>query len=206
MKRKTPARKTRKTTVSIPRILESGGSVTGGTGDIKPAILTLATQNASAVAQYISSQFAFPVPRFGTAKDKATITELLWIHYYLGFGDLADIANTHAAFLSTNPNLRTDGTTCTSATLQEDLLDPTVFGFAMDNVTVTTSGAMQHLAPLVVDLTDRNGNGILIATDRITLYYGDIGGTNVSRAIAKIAYRIVDVGLEEYVGILASQQ
>jgi len=186
--------------------LAGGGSYTGGTGDIKPQILTFATGVAPAVAQYVTNQLAFPVPRFGTSSKKATITEILWVDWYIGLADLGDTSQTQLAFLSTNAGIRSDGDACTSATFTADVIDPTVFAAVMDNITLTTSGSTKHMLPIRVDLTDQNGNGLLIATDRLAIYGGNIGGTNASDYIAKIAYRLVDVGIEEYVGILASQQ
>jgi len=198
--------KRRRTTTRTTLAREGGGSFTGGTGDIKPAILTLGTGKPAGADDYATAQIAFPVPRFGTSKNKATITELLWVDWYMAIEDIGDELGTYAAFLSTDPNLHATSDTCTSATLALDIVEPSVFAYVLRNYSVTTSGGRTKEMPIRVDLTDSNGNGLLIATDRIAVYGGNIGGTTVGNYICKVAYRLVDVGIEEYVGILASQQ
>lgn len=183
----------------------SGGSVTGGTGDIKPQILTALTGTATAVATYIVNAIALPVPRFGTTKGRSTIFEILWVDWYIGILDQSDQINTKFAFLSTSTN-RNDGETATQASFVVDLSDPRVFGAVYRSKNQLTSGTDHLDLPLRVNLTDENGNGVLVATDRLLVVGGDIAGTAADNYVAKIAYRLVDVTLEEYIGIVQSQQ
>jgi len=183
---------------------KSGGSVTGGTGDVKPQLLTLTTGTAGAVDDYVLASIALPVPRFGGSKNKATIFEFLWCDWYLGIEDLADSGNTVWGWLSTAPT-RADAETSTLVTLAEDLLDPRCFAPAIRHSKLVTSGATIEQLPQRVDLTDSNGNGYLVATDKLVINCGAVGNTIAVSAVAKVAYRLVDVGIEEYVGIVQSQ-
>ncbi len=183
----------------------SGGSVTGGTGDIKPQILTVSTSATAGADDYAVSQVNLPVPRFGTMKTKATVFEVLRIDYYIGMIDATDTQIVSAAYMSTQA-LRTQNDTCTAATLNADVLDPVVFGFVMWANAITTSGGIVKKFPVSYDFTDQNGNGIIIATDRLFFHVGSVANTNVSTQTAKILYRLVNIGITEYVGIVQSQQ
>lgn len=70
---------------------------------------------------------------------------------------------------------------------------------------VTTSGADLLEMPLRMDLTDKNGFGQLVATDRVNISGVSSG---MSAAVVfewRIYYRYVTVGAEEYIGIVQSQ-
>lgn len=183
----------------------SGGSKTGGTGDVKPNILTLSTGTAGAVAQYVTSSVALPVPRFGSQKNLSTIFELLAVDWYLQLENIADTTSTDWAWLSTAIT-RSDAETSTLATLVADVADPRAFAVCIVGKTFTTSGAGVQEMPIHIDLTDNNGNGFLIATDRLNITSGNAGGAAAGTTFAKILYRLVNVGVEEYVGIVQSQQ
>ncbi len=60
--------------------------------------------------------------------------------------------------------------------------------------------------PIVIDTTDTDGNGILVATDRLFIVGGNLSGIVAATYVAKIMYRLVEVGITEYVGIVQSQQ
>lgn len=55
-------------------------------------------------------------------------------------------------------------------------------------------------------MTDGAGHGVLVATDKIYMLTASLAATGAQEAIVKILYRLVDVGLEEYIGIVQSQQ
>jgi len=182
----------------------SGGSVTGGTGDIKPQLLTLTTGTAGAVDDYVTASIALPVPRFGGSKNKATIFEFLWVDWYIGMENSADNSYSQWAWLNTAPT-RADAETSTLSSAVVDVLDPRAFAFALESRALTTSGITQTSYPQRIDLTDQNGNGYLVATDKLVVTCGAAGNTAAVSAVAKVAYRLVDVGIEEYVGIVQSQ-
>jgi len=189
----------------MKRARTSGGSVTGGTGDVKPQIVTLTTPNVGSTNTYAVAQQPLPVPRFGTMKTKATIMEILKVWWYLGLRDANDVSNTKWAFLSTAA-VRSQGELASLLSSEGDAENSTVFAMVVQDQTLIVSGAHQTLDPITIDLTDNNGNGVLIAVDKIFLTYGEVGGSIVSRSTAKLLYRLVNVGVTEYVGIVQSQQ
>jgi len=101
---------------------------------------------------------------------------------------------------------RTTGSVSTLASAEGDVAEPRTFAFVIQNRTIITEGSSGIQYPIRIDLTDRNGNGILVATDRIVITQGSVGNTALGGAIAKIGYRLVNVGIKEYVGIVQSQQ
>ena len=180
--------------------------LTGGTGDVKPQILTITTGIAPALDDYVTSQSALPVPRFGAMKTKATIFELLSVKWYLSPENSTDATNnTQFAMLSTVVT-RGSGDTSTLQTFQEDIQDPRNFAIVMDTQVLSTNGAWVKDLPMFIDLTDGNGNGVLIATDKLVITGGSISPASVGTYTAKVLYRLVNVGITEYVGIVQSQQ
>jgi len=198
-KRKTKTKKARRKSVG------DMGSKTGGTGDVKPQILTLTTGLPQAIDTYTVDQSILPVPRFGPTASKATIFEVLWVHWYLAIRDVADGLFTKWAWLSTITG-RSTGDVASLASAEGDVAEPRTFAFVLQNRTIIVQGSSSIQYPIVIDLTDRNGNGILIATDRIVITSGQFANTALGGTIAKIGYRLVNVGIKEYVGIVQSQQ
>ena len=62
------------------------------------------------------------------------------------------------------------------------------------------------MLPISIDMSDGLGNGTLIATDRIFVIGGSANNASVGSVTGKILYRMRLVGIEEYVGIVQSQQ
>ncbi len=189
----------------MKRARTSGGSVTGGTGDVKPQILTICSGIAGAINDYAVRQVALPVPRFGTLKNKATIIEFLSLSWYLAPEDMADTSNQAIGFLTTS-SARSDGDTITVNSIGQDIIDPLTFGMVVENRLLAVDGTAATQMPITYDLTDKNGNGILIATDKIFVVGGSVGGTNAGNYTCKALYRLVNVGITEYVGIVQAQQ
>jgi len=190
----------------MKRARTSGGSVTGGTGDVKPQILTLTTGIAGAADDYVTAQLALPVPRFGGMKTKATIFELLRVDWYLSPENLGDAtANQQWAFLST-VSTRASGDTSTLTEMVNDILDPRTFGLVSMSMLISTNGGNVQQFPIQVDLTDNNGNGILVATDKLVITGGSVSPASAGSYLCKVLYRLVNVGITEYVGIVQSQQ
>ncbi|KKK78384.1 hypothetical protein LCGC14_2844120 [marine sediment metagenome] len=187
------------------RKLNSGGSVTGGTGDVKPQVFTMNTGTAPAIDDYVINTTVLPVPRFGTMKTKATVFEILWVDWYLNIVNIQDNQATEIGFLTTNTN-RSDGETSTLGSFAADLLDPRTFAPAITSNTLTTSGAAAKRYPIRINMTDSNGNGMLIATDRLVVVGGGVGNATAGDYVAKVGYRMTNIGIAEYVGIVQSQQ
>ncbi len=199
-----PRRKRRRTSVTH---VHGGGSVTGGTGDVKPQILTLTTADLGAEDDYVVAEIALPVPRLGHYLGHSSVFEFLKVWFYVNIKDTADVLSNNFICLSTT-QIRTSGDTCTLTTIQEDIQNTRVFAASLESRFFTTNGMTHRTLPLTIDLTDSNGNGVLIATDKIHLTGGNIAGSAgaVGAFVCKLLYRIVNVGIEEYVGIVQGQQ
>lgn len=178
----------------------ANGSRTGGTGDVKPQYLTVRS-SVSAAADYGINQFSLPVPRFGSQQGRTTVVEILSLDWYIGMEDQADASDLKWAYLTT-ATARTQAETSTLVTCVEDCADPLTFGLVMMSV----AGNAQDVRPVHYDLTDNNGNGMVVATDKLFIVHGDAGGTANSSSICKIKYRLVNIGMKEYIGIVQSQQ
>jgi len=188
------------------RRAESGAAVTGGTGDVKPQIMTLTTGVAGALSDYVVNQSSLPVPRFGTMKTKATVLEFLSLDWYINIENSGDRDTIDWAYLTTN-SIRADADTATQASAAIDAVDPRTFGMVLITWDTSTAvGISELIMPFHVDLTDQAGNGILIATDNITVVMGSVNNAVAGQAICKVLYRLVNVGITEYVGIVQSQQ
>lgn len=181
------------------RTKRSNGSRTGGTGDIKPQILTI-NSGLPTLNKYVVTQVALPVPRFGSQAGRTTVIELLSLDWYIGVLDLADAAHTHWAYLTTGTD-RVSGAASLLVDMNVDIVDPLTFGLACTGQANTAAPMPQH-----IDFTDNNGNGMVIATDKIFIVNGSVGGTIAAGSVCKFKYRLVNIGMREYIGIVQSQQ
>lgn len=180
--------------------------LTGGTGDLKPQIFTLSTGNQPALNTYAVTRSPLPVPRFGTQRAKATIFEMLRVDLYFGLTEVADVINTMWCYLTTSTQ-RTSGLGSTIGTMVADIQDPKTFAFGVTETGALGAGGSSRFGfPVSIDLTDGAGNGILVATDNINIVYGSSDNSAIASGQAKIYYRMVNVGVQEYVGIVQSQQ
>jgi len=170
------------------------------TGDVHPQWLVQDVVLA-AVDDYAVGEFQLPVARIGGSKTKAIIMEILRVDYYFHIEDDNDNNHASSAFLTTAPS-RSEGETCTLVSMAVDMARPLNFANAYEK---SLLGTRKEL-PVSVDTSDGNGNGMLIATDRLVLVYGDVDSTAVSSCSVHIMYRLVEVGIKEYVGIVQSQQ
>lgn len=132
------------------------------------------------------------------------VMELLKVFYAL------DEPTTIAAAAETTKLVRTILTTKNWGTTSVGFDDGSVVSEYTYQVigafTAAGTYARNTAQPFVQDLTDGAGHGVLIATDSINIQMNSSGTslTNVCRI--KLLYRWKDVAIEEYVGIVQSQQ
>lgn len=194
-----------RTTMPVKR--KYGETLTGGTGDVNPQSYTVAV-DLPAVTGTGVVQFPLPIPRYPGSQNRAVVMELLSVEWYMSqlqpsaaTGDTYNIVSG----LSTNPGQPTGGTAI--------LTDPrTVSVFRRQFTTLTsTAVGFQIFSPVLEEydeLTDQAGHGVLIATDNVYVRYS-LGVTNYTppdTLICKMNYRMKEVGLSEYIGIVTSQQ
>jgi len=182
----------------------SGGSVTGGTGDIKPQYLTIAV-TAGAVDDYAVFAASVPILRPQSGVEEATVVELLSVDYYLGIQNYADNTSIDFAFLTGNTD-RSSADTSTLASYGQDVTRPQTFAGVLRARGLATSGAQVWEDPITYNFTDDNGNGMLFAGDLLTLVYGNVGGATAGECVAKVKYRFSRVPLIEFIGLVQQQQ
>lgn len=182
----------------------SGGSLTGGTGDVKPQWLTVIVTAPGGASDY--SVVEFTVPRIiMAAANTAQIMEILRVDWYMGISNLGDNDVIILGYLSTRP-IRQTGDATTLLALSADLQNSTVMAAALSSEVETTTGALHREMPQSVSMNDGNGNGTLVATSSMFATVGQFSDAAPSAATVKILYRMVNVGITEYVGIVQSQQ
>lgn len=182
-------------------------SLTGGTGDVKPQLLTLDTPFTTNINRVVAAKVPLPISRIGNKGMKAQILEVLKVWFFPGLDDIEDANNVMAGMLSTKlifPN----ESVATTPILASLVREPTVIASFMNRGVFATTGGSQVTYPILIDLTDNAGNGVLVATDNIFITFGfvDITLLDPIKMSAKVLYRFVNVGIKEYVGIVQSQQ
>ncbi len=188
------------------RFRSSGGSVTGGTGDIKPQIMTVLVRAPAGTDSHSVEEITVPRLVMG-GRDFTTVMEILKVDWYLGMRDLQDGDSTFYGYLSFRTIVATESAT-SLASFPTAVANPNVFGAVLINsifVPGAGGGASVSTLPLSVDMTDSNGNGILVATDRMFATDGAVNNTALTEGIVKILYRMVNITVQEYVGIVQSQ-
>jgi len=182
----------------------TNGSLTGGTGDVNPQILTMSWDH-EAGATLKDLQFHSPVAKGLFAKaNHATVMEVLKVWFHLPLYKIVTVAAT------------IDFRRCCVAT--QDMSGVIADGrlasvYAMaeqyNEHAFTAAGSFSTFIDniYVYDLTDGTGHGILVAGDYIymqsRIYPADTALTNW---VVKMLYRFKNVSLTEYIGIVQSQQ
>lgn len=180
------------------------GTLTGGTGDVNPQFLSSAIPLNGATAETSIQLPVTRIPQSGVA----TIIEIIKIWW-----DWKDTSTTAAAGVRTELAVVTFGTKSFGATKNAGMGEPTVFAvFSLANSNAFTAAGTYDAVwnPIqMMDFDDGAGHGILVATDK--MYVQTTMGTNTATTdntgwSFKMLYRFKNVGIEEYVGIVQSQQ
>jgi hypothetical protein len=178
-----------------------GDTLTGGTGDVSPQLLS-ATVTLSAANTYTSISIPLPVPRVGLRKGRAVIVEVLKVYF--------DSSTLDGNFAAGGASVNVSAQVSTVELTNIFFANPAVFAFYNKEYrgafTATGTFGVINTEPYAFDLTDGAGHGFLVATDNIFL----AALTNTFAGAAtfnfKVLYRMKEVNLEEYIGIVQSQQ
>lgn len=175
-------------------------TLTGGTNDVNPQILTCPTITLAAGAD-VSDELAInlPISRVGTKGTKVTVFELLKIQFSQPTVQAEPPAATNyleISYLATGPG--TNGAFSNPRVITQDTV----------NVRIQDSGASFAYAIGTspwIDLTDGAGHGILIGAD--VIYFGarHFNLTVTSTWGCKMLYRYKEVGITEYIGMVQQQ-
>lgn len=179
-----------------------GMSLTGGTGDINPQWLSFTATESAADTTTTTTQ-TIPVQRLPQG-GRAQVLEVLRVGFlpsaFVPIASATEVTDTMQCMISTK-NFSTTAT---------NFAEPTVFAAmsVAQNGAFTAAGTYGQNYDRIhwVDLTDGMGHGVLVATDNIFAQVQSSGtGISVS-VLIKILYRWKNVSLQEYVGIVQSQQ
>lgn len=178
-------------------------SLTGGTGDVNPQLLSIrVTQTAADTTT--SAQAMLPIQRLAQGSRRAQVMEVLKIYFNSSALPISASATEVVDSITTILSTVNGGTT------NLGFNNPQVFAayFVSQNSAFTAAGTYMSnkgQTPFVQDLTDGAGHGILIATDSIFIQAQSAGTGAANVCDAKVLYRMKDVSIEEYIGIVQSQ-
>jgi len=166
--------------------------LTGGTRDVNPQFYKIAVTQ-SAADTTTSQAFPLPVPKL-QSNTRPVVVELLKV-FWNGPG-AAEVDSNLYAILSTK----------NYSTTIPALNDGAILAAMLATRYITTSGTFANVGPFMQDLTDGAGHGILVATDNVYLQVSSAGTSAANTVTAWLLYRMKEVALAEYIGIVQSQQ
>lgn len=210
---------------------KAGDTLTGGSKDVNPQWWTIPLLNGgqqiattpSGSAQGIQLAAPIPVNRLNQPGNKALVMEVLKIRYNfeqsLGFqGSSFTGSSFTKAYVATAPFQQGGGVVGNYGPANPKVLD-----FCSTDLTFTYEQTLPAFyaqdglneMPIIHDLTDGDGHGVLVATDQ--LYFSlvtilqSINSTDgvilaSNTCDIGILYRWKEVMLQEYIGIVQSQQ
>ena len=179
--------------------------LTGGTGDVNPQFLSHTLSAASAGTTETVSLVA-PISRYpALERGQSTILEILKVWFDFPKAPfIANVAESSVEIFASIGTVNAGGT-------QVKLNDPRVIAYQgrarrgafSAGGTYSDSGDVGQ--PIAIELNDGAGHGILVATDTIYLQLG--GSSSWATSVDfRMMYRLKTVGLEEYIGLVQSQQ
>jgi len=184
----------------MPKRARSGDQLTGGTGDVNPQWLNV---RSAAVISTTFSTTTVPTPinKFPEGSGRVVIMEILKVFFLPGILATTTTNNNFQMYLTTK--------NFASTTPTNGFGDGSVIAGFWYSTGLGAQGSNDFQEPFVVDLTDGSGHGMLVATDN--LYLGQIQSAAgepfaAGTTTCKILYRFKKVSLQEYIGIVQSQQ
>lgn len=178
-----------------------GDQLTGGTGDISPQLLTM-NLTMSAANTLTTLEQPLPINRFKEKSGRVVAVEALKIYWDLGEPDANPAAGGSIVVISANLSTAIPANTGGTDSRVFSQVQKTVRGA----FTAAGSYGMCYYDPTVIDLTDGAGHGVVLATDNIFLSVNSAGFAAASTVTAKLLYRFKEISLQEYIGIVQSQQ
>ena len=182
-----------------------GDMLTGGTKDVNPQFLSFTAATSAADTTTTTSQ-SLPIQRLPTA-GRSQVMEVLKVFVerpsYPTLAAVTEVLDNMLLYLTT----KSFGTTAIGGIGAE----ATVFcaDTSESRGAFTAAGTYKTTVAdriQVYDLTDGAGHGIIIATDNI---FAQVQSSGIGAVITfgiKIMYRMKNVGLAEYIGVVQSQQ
>lgn len=180
----------------------SNAQLTGGTGDVNPQFYS-GSLLMSAANTLTSTAFISPVAKGIFSKTgKATVMEILQVFVSMPTWDAMATATE-----LTDSRIFSIGTKELSAlTMDEGSLIAFFSQVKQGAFTADGTFGMESDNVYVWDITDSLGHGVLIATDYIYATGDTTGYAGAATFGFKLLYRFKNVSMQEYVGIVQSQQ
>lgn len=189
-------------------------SLTGGTGDVNPQWMRFHIGQAAADT---ATELAIPLPqiRYPQAQGRSVVIEILKVQI-----DSTPVYSTAAGTYTLFAGVAVRQTPVPVAGITGYQVWKTSTSWIQylerSSVTIGAPATLtQSVAqdPIEFDLTDGAGHGMLVATDTLYAYIISAAGNtgNTSTGVANhaeyhILYRMKEVSLQEYIGIVQAQQ
>ena len=181
-----------------------GDQLTGGSRDVNPQYMIITTTQSGADTT-TSSSLNVPIDRLREGQGKVGVIEILKVFWELS--DLPETASAAEIIEEVVGRLTTFNGGTTNIAFQEPRLIASVQSRRIGAFTAAgTYSTIQSAYPVIQDLTDGAGHGILVATDSIFLQVQSTATSQSNVGICRIMYRFKNVSLAEYIGIVQSQQ
>lgn len=182
--------------------MASSRQITGGTGDVNPQILTTPIVNQTAANAFTEAAFPLPINRFPETSGKVVVLELLKVWFFMSEADSVNSAGGNNVILTVRMS--------TASLPAINANDPRVIATQekvwRGSFTAGGTAVTSLIEPQEINLTDGAGHGVLVATDSMFLGIVTFNFTAAGSFFAKILYRFKRVSLQEYIGIVQSQQ
>jgi hypothetical protein len=180
----------------------SDGSLTGGTRDVNPQWLNIGVLTLSAANTFTEAPISLPVPRYSASGGKSIVMEFLKVE----FNNPA--LDTEFGAASSNKNCVQALSTISQTAVASSSPRTIQWCEVEFRGAFTAAGTYETKTrdPLVFDLTDGAGHGLLIGTDQIFWGANTLGYTAAALFGCRILYRFKEIALTEYIGIVQSQQ
>lgn len=184
-------------------------ALTGGTGDVNPQWFRFAADGALTIGAVVASVAQTPLAAFNNVPgNKAVVMEVLKVAFS------ADPTFTGVGLIVNQMYIRMGLFAGTRPTTQlvSAWSEPTCIAYIGRSGTTTSSQSIdenQHPTSWEVDLTDGAGHGVLLGANTVTwLHEVNTGAATVNSLPKSCAflYRFKEVSLQEYMGIIQSQQ
>lgn len=200
--------------------MASRRALTGGTGDVNPQFLSFSVQQSGNDAT-TTLAVNIPVQRLPTT-GRAQVMEVLMVKYdgsTLGGSSTAEVPRRYVTSMYDSSilhptewsrSLTVRVTTRNPGTTAVGYNDPSVFSYYNKTKYGTWNAGGTYFIiehePYVDDLTDGAGHGYLVGTDIIYIQISSQDTGAPQSCQGKLYYRWKNVNLQEYIGIVQSQQ
>ena len=203
-KKKNNPKKKRKVTKKKPmkRRRSTVNDLTGGSGDVNPQLFS-GEGRTTAINTPHTSAFATPVSRLPKHGNRVAVMEILKIWVYPAPFTVTAVGE---GYYNIWVNFGTKDFGATAATAKEASL----FAYLRRNYKHAWTAGQGYMygedVPIEIDLTDGVGHGVLVASDYMYVQVDSHAYGSLLAIPFKILYRIKNVALTEYIGIVQSQQ